>query len=76
MHPRWEDYNYERADAVHNRLYWLGDGQTYNEKTLTGDSEFERDHFIPEYALTHHIQGPGICAHPSLTYPPVSFGPL
>ncbi|KAI0666937.1 hypothetical protein C8Q78DRAFT_982944 [Trametes maxima] len=36
-HPRWEDYNYELEDAVENRLYWLGDGQTYNEKTLTGD---------------------------------------
>lgn len=37
MHPRWEDYNYELADPVDNRLHWLGDGQTYNEKTLTGD---------------------------------------
>ncbi|KAI0328942.1 FAD/NAD-P-binding domain-containing protein [Cubamyces sp. BRFM 1775] len=37
IYPRWEDYNYERADPVQNRLYWLGDGQTYNEKTLTGD---------------------------------------
>ncbi|KAL7277473.1 hypothetical protein ACG7TL_008394 [Trametes sanguinea] len=36
-HPRWEDYNYELADPVKNRLYWLGDGQTYAEKTLTGD---------------------------------------
>ncbi|KAJ8480894.1 hypothetical protein ONZ51_g6367 [Trametes cubensis] len=37
MHPRWEDFNYERADPVKNGMYWLGDGQTYNEKTLTGD---------------------------------------
>ncbi|KAI0635260.1 hypothetical protein C8Q77DRAFT_1054047 [Trametes polyzona] len=37
QHPRWEDYNYELADSVQNRLHWLGDGQTYNEKTLTGD---------------------------------------
>ncbi|KAH9893936.1 FAD/NAD-P-binding domain-containing protein [Cubamyces lactineus] len=37
MHPRWEDFNYERADPVRNRFYWLGDGQTYNEKTLSGD---------------------------------------
>ncbi|KAI0628458.1 FAD/NAD-P-binding domain-containing protein [Trametes polyzona] len=37
-HPRWEDYNYERADPeVGNRMYWLGDGQTHSEKTLTGD---------------------------------------
>ncbi|KAI8972557.1 FAD/NAD-P-binding domain-containing protein [Trametes punicea] len=36
-HPRWEDFNYELADPVQNRMYWLGDGQTYNEKTLTGD---------------------------------------
>lgn len=38
MHPRWEDYDYERADPVENQLHWLGDGQTVNEKTLTGDS--------------------------------------
>ncbi|TFK83063.1 FAD/NAD-P-binding domain-containing protein [Polyporus arcularius HHB13444] len=36
-HPRWEDYNYEPLDPVENRMYWLGDGQTYAEKTLTGD---------------------------------------
>ncbi|KAJ3553811.1 hypothetical protein NM688_g3421 [Phlebia brevispora] len=36
-YPRWEDYNYERADTTKNRLYWLGDGMTNNEKTLTGD---------------------------------------
>ncbi|CDO72702.1 hypothetical protein BN946_scf184985.g122 [Trametes cinnabarina] len=36
-YPRWEDYNYERADPIQNRLYWLGDGQTYAEKTLTGE---------------------------------------
>ncbi|KAH0826274.1 hypothetical protein J3R83DRAFT_5746 [Lanmaoa asiatica] len=22
--PRWEDYNYEHLDGVHNRFYWLG----------------------------------------------------
>ncbi|KAH9852549.1 FAD/NAD-P-binding domain-containing protein [Lenzites betulinus] len=37
MHPRWEDYNFERLDPVENRLHWLGDGYTYSEKTLTGD---------------------------------------
>ncbi|KZT22657.1 FAD/NAD(P)-binding domain-containing protein [Neolentinus lepideus HHB14362 ss-1] len=36
-HPRWEDFNYELADPVKNRFHWLGDGQTYNEKTVTGD---------------------------------------
>ncbi|KZT22659.1 FAD/NAD-binding domain-containing protein [Neolentinus lepideus HHB14362 ss-1] len=36
-HPRWEDYDYEPLDPVKNRFYWLGDGQTFNEKTLTGD---------------------------------------
>ncbi|KAI1787759.1 FAD/NAD(P)-binding domain-containing protein [Ganoderma leucocontextum] len=35
--PRWEDYNYEQADDIPNRMYWLGDGQTWNEKTMTGD---------------------------------------
>ncbi|TFK83066.1 FAD/NAD(P)-binding domain-containing protein [Polyporus arcularius HHB13444] len=37
QHPRWEDYDYSRADDVSNRLYWLGDGQTHNERTSTGD---------------------------------------
>ncbi|GBE88396.1 Putative sterigmatocystin biosynthesis monooxygenase [Sparassis crispa] len=36
-HPRWEDYTYEAVNGIKNRLYWLGDGQTYNEKTMTGD---------------------------------------
>ncbi|KAL6307444.1 hypothetical protein BKA93DRAFT_911319 [Sparassis latifolia] len=36
-HPRWEDYTYEPVNGIKNRLYWLGDGQTYNEKTMTGD---------------------------------------
>ena len=36
-HPRWEDYTYEYLDPVPNRFYWLGDGQTYAEKTMTGD---------------------------------------
>ncbi|KAI0750573.1 FAD/NAD(P)-binding domain-containing protein [Irpex lacteus] len=36
-HPRWEDYEYERIDKTTNRLYWLGDGQTMNEKNATGD---------------------------------------
>ncbi|KDQ51118.1 hypothetical protein JAAARDRAFT_140775 [Jaapia argillacea MUCL 33604] len=35
--PRWEDFNWEPLDKVKNRFYWLGDGQTYNEKHLTGD---------------------------------------
>ena len=38
--PRWEDYNYEQSDEGQDGLYWLGDGQTYNEKTLTGDRTF------------------------------------
>ncbi|KAI0737191.1 FAD/NAD-P-binding domain-containing protein [Daedaleopsis nitida] len=58
QYPRWEDFDYERVDPVANRMYWLGDGQTWNEKTLTGDrawylaedfidrppGESERDH--------------------------------
>ncbi|KAI0948890.1 hypothetical protein AcW1_008635 [Taiwanofungus camphoratus] len=36
-HPRWEDFEYELEDGVKNRMYWLGDGQTWNEKTMTGD---------------------------------------
>ncbi|KAI0346538.1 FAD/NAD(P)-binding domain-containing protein [Trametopsis cervina] len=36
-HPRWEDFNYGRFDKTENRLFWLGDGMSYAEKTLTGD---------------------------------------
>jgi len=36
-HPRWEDYEYTPLDEGKNMLYWLGDGRTYNEKTMTGD---------------------------------------
>ncbi|KZV71680.1 FAD/NAD-P-binding domain-containing protein [Peniophora sp. CONT] len=38
-HPRWEDFTYERLneDQTTNRFFWLGDGLTYAEKTLTGD---------------------------------------
>ena len=40
-HPRWEDFEYERADDAknQNRLYWLGDGQTSDEKSESGNSE-------------------------------------
>ncbi|KAM5543782.1 hypothetical protein V8D89_002399 [Ganoderma adspersum] len=37
QYPRWEDYEYERADVEGNSLYWLGDGQTLNEKNNSGD---------------------------------------
>ena len=36
-YPRWEDFNYDLPDGIKNRMHWLGDGQTYNEKTMTGD---------------------------------------
>lgn len=35
--PRWEDYEYERLDDTPNRLFWLGDGQTANERNMSGD---------------------------------------
>lgn len=39
-HPRWEDYTYEPLDGtVKNRMYWLGDGQTVDDKDPNGDSE-------------------------------------
>lgn len=39
-HPRWEDFEYEQSDKGKNRLHWLGDGQTSDEKVESGDSEF------------------------------------
>ncbi|KAJ8475161.1 hypothetical protein ONZ51_g6747 [Trametes cubensis] len=37
-HPRWEDYKYEPLEAgEQNMFYWLGEGQTYNQKTFSGD---------------------------------------
>ncbi|KAM5531996.1 hypothetical protein V8D89_014330 [Ganoderma adspersum] len=44
--PRWEDYSYEQADDIPNRMYWLGDGQTWNEKTMTGDRAW---YLAPEF---------------------------
>ncbi|KAI0066744.1 FAD/NAD(P)-binding domain-containing protein [Artomyces pyxidatus] len=41
--PRWEDYTYTSLDKTGNRLYWLGDGQTHNEKTMTGDRAWYLD---------------------------------
>jgi hypothetical protein len=36
-HPRWEDFEYEQLDEIKNRFHWLGDGQTYSDKTKAGD---------------------------------------
>ncbi len=55
QHPRWEDYEYERADAEENSLYWLGDGQTHNEKTNTGDSASDT---FPAPGLTRYLHPP------------------
>jgi hypothetical protein len=38
-HPRWEDFDYEPLDEIKNRFHWLGDGQTYDDKTKAGDRE-------------------------------------
>ncbi|KAI0057669.1 FAD/NAD-P-binding domain-containing protein [Artomyces pyxidatus] len=35
--PRWEDFDYEPLEKTGNRFYWLGDGQTHNERAMTGD---------------------------------------
>lgn len=40
-YPRWEDFNYGQVDKVKNRLYWLGDGSTLNEKSMSGDREWD-----------------------------------
>lgn len=37
--PRWEDFNYQRSDGSKNRLRWLGNGMSYNEQHMIGDSE-------------------------------------
>ncbi|PIL26744.1 hypothetical protein GSI_11158 [Ganoderma sinense ZZ0214-1] len=47
QHPRWEDYEYERADPEENSLYWLGDGQTWDEKDENGDRAwYLREEFV------------------------------
>jgi hypothetical protein len=33
-HPRWEDFEYKILDPARGRLYWLGNGQTYNRKVI------------------------------------------
>ena len=57
QHPRWEDYDYESADPDENSMYWLGDGQTYNEKSLTGDSTSFNWFLSDAGALTEHVTG-------------------
>ena len=43
QHPRWEDFDYIRIDKMRNRFSWLGDGSTWNEKTMTGDRAWYLD---------------------------------
>ena len=50
-HPRWEDYNYARVDKIKNRMYWLGDGSTWNEKTMAGDRKL----FFHEYLFVSDV---------------------
>lgn len=40
--PRWEDFDYELLDKdrTRNRFFWLGDGETENEKYMKGDSKY------------------------------------
>ena len=45
QYPKWEDYEYEYADSEDNSLYWLGDGQTWAEKSQQGDSK-SRSHSL------------------------------
>ena len=44
--PRWEDFDYTQLDEDKSTLFWLGDGQTYNEKTMTGDRKLTFDPHI------------------------------
>ncbi|TBU38967.1 FAD/NAD(P)-binding domain-containing protein [Dichomitus squalens] len=47
QNPRWEDYEYESADTEENSLFWLGDGQTWAEKSQHGDRAwYLREEFI------------------------------
>ena len=43
QHPRWEDFDYIQTDKTRNRFSWLGDGSTWNEKTMTGDRAWYLD---------------------------------
>ena len=45
QYPKWEDYEYEYADSEDNSLYWLGDGQTWAEKSQQGDSKSKSHSF-------------------------------
>ena len=61
QYPRWEDFNYERVDDVDNCLYWFGNGQTHNEKNMTGDRMSYTLDCTPSRVTAHTPQGPGIC---------------
>ena len=45
--PRWEDWEYTPLDGEDvtggNPLYWLGDGMSANEKSMTGDRAWYLD---------------------------------
>ncbi|KAG6812856.1 hypothetical protein H0H92_015954 [Tricholoma furcatifolium] len=65
-HPRWEDYNYEVLDGpVKNRFYWLGDGQTVDDKDPNGDKAWylKEIDYPPvvnlKVALTHGVARSG-----------------
>ncbi|KAI0761051.1 FAD/NAD-P-binding domain-containing protein [Trametes elegans] len=82
MHPRWEDYNYELSDpGVSNRFYWLGDGQTYSEKTLSGDRAwYLRPPFLdipPGEPLSDVVNVPTLGADsPLYQFPLISFAEI
>ncbi|VDB82949.1 unnamed protein product [Peniophora sp. CBMAI 1063] len=54
-HPRWEDFDYKpvHEDQTENTFYWLGDGLTHAEKTMTGDRAWYLNDVdippVPEY---------------------------
>ncbi|TBU26545.1 FAD/NAD(P)-binding domain-containing protein [Dichomitus squalens] len=53
QNPRWEDYEYESADTEENSLFWLGDGQTWAEKSQHGDRAwYLREEFIDRPPVT------------------------
>ncbi|KAI0690622.1 FAD/NAD-P-binding domain-containing protein [Cytidiella melzeri] len=53
-YPRWEDFDYERLDKINNRLFWLGDGMSYTEKTFTGDRSW---YINPSYVDAPPVPG-------------------
>ena len=75
-HPRWEDFEYERSDDFKNRLYWLGDGRTSDEKSEDGNSEFAESCRERSYKVCDALLGAWYLGEEYIDRPPGELEPV